>query len=288
MKPRATVCLAVRDSEKYIEACVNSLFAQTVEDFEILVIEDPPYDRTKEILDSFNDERIVYSRNSTRLGIYGTRNVCVKQARGEHLFFTDDDCVVTKDWIEQGLKFFSRFDCVGVEGRTYYVSEDYVPVYSDTVVDNKVGGYYSTCNMAYKRSAVVGIGGFDERFAYHGDRDLGLRMRRRGRLVFNPRMLVYHQRVVFNREEFFRSAKRIRNRVLLCKKFPEEIKRLGRIISPDKLMEMLCPPLVFGGLFRYRFKTKEDFDLFPYIYPRIVYERLLLWNECAKQRLFLI
>lgn len=288
VKSKATVCLAVRDSENYIASCVRSLLAQTIRDFEIVVVEDPPYDRTKEILDSFKDRRIVYSRNPIFFGLPKTRNICVKQAKGNCLFFTDDDCVVSKDWIEQGLKLLARSDCVGVEGKTYYVSEEYEPTYSDRIVQNKKGEEFMTCSMAYKKRTLERTGGFDERYSYHEDRDLGLRARRLGRIFFNPKMIVYHQRSVLEPRQFVRTAKHIRNWVLICRKFQEEKTRLRRVVYPLNLMAMLCPPLVIGSIIRHRFKTKEDFALFPYIYVRVVYERLSLWNECAKQRVFLI
>jgi glycosyltransferase involved in cell wall biosynthesis len=288
VKPSVTVCLAVRDSEKYIESCVRSLLAQTIRDFEIVVVEDPPYDRTKKILYSFKDRRIVYSRNPNSFGIYKTRNICVEQAKGNYLFFTDDDCVVSKDWIEQGLKLLARINCVGVEGKTYYVSEEYEPTFSDRIIQNKKGGEFMTCNMAYKKSTWVRIGRFDERYSHHGDRDFALRSKRLGKIFFNPRMIVYHQRSVMRPRQFVRTAKNIRNQVLLCRKFPEEKTRLRRIVHPLNLMATIFPPLVIGSLIRNRYKTKEDFALFPYVYLQLVYERLSLWNECAKQRVFLI
>jgi GT2 family glycosyltransferase len=142
-----------------------------------------------------------------------------------------------------------------------------------------------TCSMAYKKSTLERIGGFDERYSYHEDRDLGLRARRLGRVFFNPKMIVYHQRSVLEPREFVHRAKHIRNWVLICRKFQEEQTRFRRVVYPLNLMAMLYPPLVIGSIIRHRFKTKEDFALFPYIYVRVVYERLGLWNECAKQSL---
>jgi GT2 family glycosyltransferase len=288
MKSSITVCLAVFDSEKYIAACIKSLLVQTIGDFEIVVVEDPPYDRTKEILQSFEDRRIAYSRNPKFFGLSKTRNICVRKAKGDYVFFTDDDCVLSKNWIEEGLKLLIRFDCVGVEGKTYYVSKENEPTYSDHIIENKEGGEFMTCNMAYKKSILIKIGGFDERYSYHEDRDLGLRARRLGKIFFNPRMIAYHQRYVLRHGEFVHTAKHVRNWVLLCRKFQEERTRLRRIVYPLNLMVMLYPTLVIGSLIRHRFKTKEDFALFPYIYLRVVYERLSLWNECAKQGVFLI
>lgn len=38
---------------------------------------------------------------------------------------------------EQGLKFLKKKDCVSMEGMTYYVSEDYKPIFSDNVIKNE-------------------------------------------------------------------------------------------------------------------------------------------------------
>jgi GT2 family glycosyltransferase len=144
------------------------------------------------------------------------------------------------------------------------------------------------CNMAYKKSVLAKIGAFDERFSYHEDRDLGLRARRLGKIFFNPKMIVCHQRSVLEPGEFVHAARHIRNWVLICRKFKEEKNRFRRVVYPLNLMVMLYPPLIIGSIIRHRFKTKEDFALFPYIYVKVTYERLGLWNECAKQRVFLI
>jgi glycosyltransferase involved in cell wall biosynthesis len=287
MEPTATVVIPIFESEKFLHTCIQSLLAQTFTNFEILIIEDPPYDRAKDIIEAFNDKRIVYIRNSSRLGRYISRNICVRQARGKYVFFTDDDCVASKDWIEQGVKTFLNEDCLGVEGKTIYVSEGYRPTYSDHIVESK-GSQFMTCNIAYKKSFMESIEGFDERYKTNGDRDFGLRAIKHGRIPFNPKMKVYHQRVVMTPNEFIREGKRIRNRVLLYKRFGERMFFLWRIVYPKNLLQLMCPPIVFGALFRHTFKSKADFDLVPYLYIMIVTERLTLWVTCAKERIFLV
>jgi glycosyltransferase involved in cell wall biosynthesis len=64
MKVDVTVALSVHNSERYIRACIESLLAQTFKNYEIVVVEDPPYDRTKRIIETFEDKRIVYLRNA--------------------------------------------------------------------------------------------------------------------------------------------------------------------------------------------------------------------------------
>jgi GT2 family glycosyltransferase len=288
VKIDVTIAIAVHKSEKYISTCIGSLLAQTIKDFEILIIEDPPFDRTKRIIDSFEDQRIRYLRNQRKLGISGSRNECVRWARGKYIFFTDSDCVVSEDWVEEGLKCFLRPECFGVEGKTYYVSEGYKPTYSDRVIENQYGGQFMTCNIAYKKDIIEEIGGFDERYTYMEDRDLALRAMKQGKICFNPKMLVYHRKDTLTPMQFVKQGGNTRNRVLLYKKFGERTFFTWRIVYPLNLMAMIFPPLIMGSLFRNKYKSKEDFRLFPFNYPRLVYERISFWNMCAKERVFLI
>jgi glycosyltransferase involved in cell wall biosynthesis len=291
MKPIVTVVVPIYGSEKHVHECIRSLLAQNIRDFEILVIEDPPYDRAKEIIDAFEDRRIRYFRNPKRLGRYESRNLGIQQARGKYVFFTDDDCIVSKVWIEQGLKSFHDEDCIAVEGKTYYVSDKYKPTYSDWVVEQTEKGHFMTCNVAYEKSFIESVGGFDGRYKYHGDRDLGLRAIKFGRVSFNPKMIVYHQKVKLKPKEFVCLGQRIRARVLLYKRFGDtELFYIHwRIVNPERLLGIIFPPLILASLLgEYKYKSRDDFALLPFVYIKLIYERLNLWNMCAKERLFLI
>ena len=145
-----------------------------------------------------------------------------------------------------------------------------------------------TGNMAYKKETVKAAGGFDERLTYLEDRDLALRIMKRGRICFNPKMIVYHQKKVLTPKQFVQNGKRLGNRVLLYKKLKDKPFLVWRIAYPIHLAEMIFPPLIFGSFFHERYKAKEDFDLFPFIYVRRIYERLSFWNMCARERVFLI
>lgn len=288
MNADVTIAMAVYNSEDFIGSCITSILAQTISNFEVLVVEDPPFDRTEKIIGSIKDKRIRYIRNPIKLGLSGSRNKGLELANGKYIFFTDDDCVVSPNWIEQGLISIQETDCIGVEGKTYYVSEKYVPTMSDNVVENKTGGQYPTCNIVYKKNVLNEIGGFDERYTYMEDRDLALRAKKLGRIRFNPNMIVYHQKKNFTPREFVQTAKEARNRVLLHKKLHDRTFFLWRILYPMNLVGIFFPPLIISSFFSTRYKTKEDFALFPFIYVRLIYERLNFWNMCAKERVFLI
>jgi glycosyltransferase involved in cell wall biosynthesis len=283
-----TIALSVRNSEKQIGPCIRSILAQTISEFEVLVVEDPPFDRTDQIIASFNDKRIKHIKNETKLGLSGSRNKGLEFAKGKYVFFTDADCVVSPNWIEQGLILIQQKNCIGVEGKTYYVSEKYIPTMQDNVVENKTGGQFPTCNIVYKKSVLNDIRGFDERFTYMEDRDLALRAKRLGKISFNPKMKVYHQKKTFTPHEFVQTAKEARNRVLLYKKLHDKTFFVWRIMYPLNLVAIFFPPMIISSFFSNRYKTKQDFALFPFIYVRLIYERLNFWDMCARERVFLI
>jgi glycosyltransferase involved in cell wall biosynthesis len=288
MGANVSILITVRNVEQYIAHCLTSLLDQTFNDFEIIVVDDASNDNTKEIIKKFCDNRIRYFRNKNWLGLSQSRNKCLKQANGDYVFFTDGDCAVSKNWIEEGLKYLKTANFIGIEGKTYYVSKEYKPTRSDDVVENKTGGLFMTCNIAYKKTVLESIGGFDERFTFHEDRDLALRALRQGKIRFNPQMIVYHQKKTLKPKQFVQKGKILRNRVLLYKKLGDKLNFIWRIVNPKDLMAIIFPPLIFTSLFQNVYKTKEDFALFSFIYVKLVYERLTLWDMCARERVFLI
>ena len=288
MGTNVSVLITVRNVEQYIANCLTSLLDQTFNDFEIIVVDDVSSDNTREIIEKFNDKRIRYFRNKNWLGLSQSRNECLKHANGNYVFFTDGDCAVSKNWIEEGLKYLKTADCIGVEGKTYYVSKEYKPTRSDEVVENNTGGLFMTCNIAYKKIVLENIGGFDERFTYLEDRDLALRALKQGKIRFNPQMIVYHQKKTLKPKQFVKKGKILRNRVLLYKKFRDKPNFIWRIVFPKDLLAIIFPLLIFTSLFRNVYKSKDDFALFPFIYVELIYERLKFWEMCARERIFLI
>lgn len=284
-----SVLICVRNVEKYISECIKSILNQTFTDFEIVLIDDDSIDKTANIVRAFKDERLRYFKNKKWLGISKSRNLSVNYARGDYIFFTDGDCIVSSDWIEQGLKSLQNSDCVGVEGQIYYISEEYEPTFSDHTY-KRGAGKFSTGSIAYKKSIVKSVGGFDERYDYFEDRDLALRILRKSsnKIVFNPLMRVYVQKETVTPQRLIKHAPILKNRVYLFKRFHDGESRNWRVMDSWNLAKMFCPPLLLASLFLSEFKTSDDYRLLPFTYVRAISERLYFWRECAKERVFLI
>ncbi len=94
--PRVSIGLAVFNGEKYLEAAIESILAQTFEDFELIISDNASTDRTGEICKKYaaRDSRIRYSRNETNIGGANNENLTFRLSRGEYFRWAahDDIC----------------------------------------------------------------------------------------------------------------------------------------------------------------------------------------------------
>lgn len=285
---RASVIVPVYNNAGYIADCIHSILNQTVQDFELIVVDDASDDETPIIARAILDRRIIHLRNPRNMGPAAARNRGLSVASAPYVFFTDADCTVTERWLEEGLRRFSSDGCAGLEGRTYYVSENHQPTRSDRVVENLGYGQYITANMAYERTALLRAGMFDVRLRNYEDRDLALRVEAHGPIVPAPPMVAYHAHTKWAPKSFVSSGSAAKSAALIYKKHRRGANIRYRLYAPERLVTMFFPPLIFSRLLMDRFATARDYALFLLVYPRIVYERFVLWKECLREKVFLV
>jgi GT2 family glycosyltransferase len=92
--PRLSFIVLSYNYRDYIQTTLRSILAQTVQDFEVVVVDDCSTDDSREVVQSFADPRIRLLVNERNLGGAGSYNVAVQAARGEWLVNLDAD-----DWI---------------------------------------------------------------------------------------------------------------------------------------------------------------------------------------------
>lgn len=98
--PKISVIVPIYNAEKFISKCIDSIVNQSYKDIEILLINDGSNDTSLEIIKKYkeidNRIRIIDKENS---GVSDTRNLGVKEARGEFIQFIDSDDFVEKDML---------------------------------------------------------------------------------------------------------------------------------------------------------------------------------------------
>lgn len=94
--PTISIIVPVYNAALYLEQCINSILQQTMQDIEVIAVNDGSADNSAAILDALatSDQRLKVFHNSNR-GVSATRNFGLQQARGIYIGFTDAD-----DWME--------------------------------------------------------------------------------------------------------------------------------------------------------------------------------------------
>lgn len=125
--PKVSVLVPVyRPREEYLRACIDSIFSQTFRDFELLLLDDCPEDRTAEaVIKSYADGRIRYSRNPANLGISASRNLLIDMVRGEYLAVMDHDDISLPERLEKETAYLDAHPEVGVvSGRVLKIPQN--------------------------------------------------------------------------------------------------------------------------------------------------------------------
>lgn len=105
--PLVSIIIPVYNTEEYLEECLDSLCNQTLEDIEIICIDDASNDNSSEILNFYvnMDDRIKLLKNKFNQGQSISRNRGLEIANGEYITFLDSDDLVQKDAYEKLYKF---------------------------------------------------------------------------------------------------------------------------------------------------------------------------------------
>ena len=99
--PKISVIMPMYNSEKYIELAISSLLNQTFKDFEAICIDDSSTDKTLKKVKKFKDSRIKIIQNEINLGMPGAvRNIGLNIAKGEYIYFLDNDDVMLPNCLE--------------------------------------------------------------------------------------------------------------------------------------------------------------------------------------------
>lgn len=223
----ATVGIVTYGRPRYMARLLESLLDQTRFPDEILVVDDSHTDLTREAVDeraSAFERRGSTLRYLPRSGpdsMPGARNTVIDCSESDLVCFLDDDVVCDPEWFESIVQGFEEHpEMAAVGGPAISVDDDLEPIreivrhsenqnhvddYGRTtsrvkdwipptpVETDRLGG----ANMAFRRDALVAIGGFDLAYdrgpAKFEETDVMARLVRRGdRLLYHPGALVYH------------------------------------------------------------------------------------------------
>lgn len=102
--PKFSIIVPVYNVEKYIKRCLDSIFEQSYDDYEVIVVNDGTPDNSMDIVKKYN-VKIINQKNK---GLSEARNIGVKKAKGEYIIFVDSDDYIEKDLLKNINKNLSN------------------------------------------------------------------------------------------------------------------------------------------------------------------------------------
>ena len=197
-----SVVIATYNRNRLLLKNLESLRNQTIpkDDYEIIIVNDGSSDSTESDIKFFTGEnpdldmRYFRQKNS---GPSKARNRGIREARGEIIFLTDDDCIPPENWIETlAQKYSLHPEVAGVGGWYYYPQESLknwfvrysIPMFlfyyqkfmSDGEINNnlfRTNPAGNTSNMSYRKQILDLVNGFDEKLNFVGMVDWELKKR---------------------------------------------------------------------------------------------------------------
>lgn len=170
-KPKISIIVPVYNTANYLEECLDSLVNQSLEDIEIICIDDKSEDNSPEILEKYasKDNRIKVILNKENTGQAIARNIALKSVKGEYIAFMDSDDKIDLDGYEKVLNFCEknfldmvlfnvvRFDKKGIIGESELHEKSIQNETKKTsILEHKEFVYdTSPCNKLIKTSLIM-------------------------------------------------------------------------------------------------------------------------------------
>ena len=140
-----SIIAPIYNAESYLHACLGSLLAQTVQDLQIILVDDGSSDYSKVIAQQYaaKDARIEVHEQA-HAGQSAARNLGLTHVKGAYIAFVDADDTIAPDWCERHLQNINGVD---------YVQSGY----NDTKLPCHRYQFTSPCMRLYRREAVEGM-----------------------------------------------------------------------------------------------------------------------------------
>jgi len=125
-RPLVSVVVSTHNRAELVGETIRSVLGQSYDHFEVIVVDDGSNDNTQEVVNSFNDPRIVYVYTENWGGPARPRNIGIRKAKGEYIAFCDDDDIWHPDKLDCQLRAFgngsfglcfTNFDYINEDGK---------------------------------------------------------------------------------------------------------------------------------------------------------------------------
>jgi len=262
-----SIIIPTYNRAEILKKCLESLKKQSIQNFEVIIIDDGGKDNTKDIIDNFKGLKIKYFyQKHKQQGV--ARNKGIEKSRGKYIFFIGDDIIPKKNFLEEHIKIHKEKKNVAVLGLTLWPKNwkinDFMnylapngPQFNYSAIKNKENcgwEFFWTSNISLEKKWLKKER-FDNSFKGWGyeDLELGYRLEKLGlKIIFNKNAIAYHYHYYKNPETFlYKQKNAAKSALYFIKKYPELRERLiekNRLRGKYKLLFKIYS--FFPGLIR--------------------------------------
>lgn len=187
--PLITIAIPTFNRPALLKEAIFSALNQSNDgtEYEIIVVDNDPemeeITDTKRVIDSFDDEKLLYYKNEANLGMFGNWNRCFELARGKWVALLHDDDLLSDNYIKEISKLIRRKDIVCLASRFEIIDDNSLnnvikdknnnaSSYLKTMRISKFDSLFwntnpygaPTCGALFQRDIVIKEGGFSEEF----------------------------------------------------------------------------------------------------------------------------
>ena len=213
-EPKVTIIIPIYGKIDYTLLCLESI-AENLPSvkFEVIVVDDCSPDDSLYVLSKIKNIRLL--SNDVNQGFIRTCNSGTSVAKGEYLYFLNNDTEVTSGWLDSLVQTFDDFSNVGLVGSKLIYPDGRLQeaggiIWSDGSAWNfghsdnpnlpiynyaREVDYCSGASIMVPKRIFIELGGFDEYFlpAYCEDSDLAIKVRNFGyKVIYQPASIVIH------------------------------------------------------------------------------------------------
>ncbi|MBQ0735327.1 glycosyltransferase family 2 protein [Aquimarina celericrescens] len=197
--PLITVYITNYNYGKFIKKAIDSVLEQTLQDFELIIIDDGSVDNSKEIIEDYTnkqDIKVVYQQNK---GLNISNNIALKVARGKYIMRLDADDYLAPTALEEMSGALENNPDLGLVFPNYYNVDSKANIMNEIQrhdFNSEVNLYdqpaHGACTMIRVKN-LIEVGGYDESYTCQDGYDLWVKFVNRFQVTNVNKPLFYYR-----------------------------------------------------------------------------------------------
>lgn len=205
MKPGlVSILMPVYNGSAFLDRSIGSVLKQSYANWEIIIVDDHSSDNSSEVVKKYlNDKRIILKQNDCNKGIAASRNLALKQAKGDFIAILDQDDEWLPQKLEKQMRLFnsldSTFGLVYCNTKVQFENGHVQPFKKDIAPRQSIEenfkklyltNYISSLTVVFRKECIQKVGYFNENIQWGGDDyDLWLRISAQYKFAFVDEVL---------------------------------------------------------------------------------------------------